>query len=81
MFLTVDVLKIDFLVVDVIELDVLGARRLSIVYALWVIIAYLKKIYVFEKQKLETNNHAVAQTFKVDQTKKKKLREKTNVLK
>jgi hypothetical protein len=31
MLLTIDVLKIDFLVVDVIELDVLGARRLKIV--------------------------------------------------
>jgi hypothetical protein len=29
MLLTIDVLKIDFLVVDVIELDVLGARRLN----------------------------------------------------
>jgi hypothetical protein len=27
MLLTIDVLKIDFLVVDVIELDVLGARH------------------------------------------------------
>jgi hypothetical protein len=32
--LTVDVLKINFLVVDVLELDVLGARRYIVVIGL-----------------------------------------------